>query len=79
MTAKLKFQYFRKFWITDFGWPDISFGIHFCFDGRIDIHILQWMISVGKVPIYQNKDKLIAVSNSFHNKTSTNIRERSLP
>lgn len=28
-----------KIWWTSFGTPDISLGIHICWDGRIDFHI----------------------------------------
>lgn len=63
---KFEFLYFRKIWITDFSWPDISFGVHWCWYGRLDIHFLKWMISFGKIPIYQNTDgNRIAVSNSY--------------
>ena len=62
----MKFQKTAKFWITDFGYPDISFGIHICMDKRIDIHFWTWMISIGNVPIYETNKGLIAVSNSYH-------------
>jgi hypothetical protein len=57
----------RWFWTPDFGTNDISFGIHICWKGRIDIHIWTGMLSIGNVPVYTNRDgTLIAVSNSFH-------------
>lgn len=54
------------FWITKFGMVDVSFGIHICWRGRVDFHILTWMISIGNVPIYEFRGKQIAVSNSYH-------------
>lgn len=62
----MKYIKTAKFWITDFGYPDMSFGIHICMKGRLDIHFLKWMISIGNVPIYQMGGKNIAVSNSYH-------------
>lgn len=55
-------------WTKDFGTNDISFGIHICWKGRIDIHVLFGMLSIGRVPMYRNlKTGLVfAVSNSFH-------------
>ena len=54
-------------WWTDFGTKDISFGIHICWKGRLDIHILHGMLSLGNVPIYMDREgKEFAVSNSFH-------------
>lgn len=70
----MKFHSIKRFWITDFGYPDISFGIHFCTDKRIDIHFLKYMISFGRVPIYEENGKLIAVGNSYHNGRSKRIR-----
>lgn len=70
----MKFDKIRYIWITDFGGPDFSFGIHVCMDFRIDIHILKWMISIGRVPIYKEGDTLFAVSNSFHNRKSKRVR-----
>jgi hypothetical protein len=70
----MKFHQTKRFWITDFGYPDISFGIHICMEGRIDIHFLKWMISIGNVPIYSHKDKLFAVSNSYHKDKSKPLR-----
>ncbi len=63
----MKYSRMVWFWVTDFGWPDVSFGIHICLHGRVDIHFLKWMFSFGEVPIY--KDSLgveIAVANSYH-------------
>lgn len=63
----MKYLYQRFFWITFFGIPDVSFGIHICMDFRVDFHLLFWMLSIGNVPIYQLKDgSRIAVSNSYH-------------
>jgi hypothetical protein len=71
----MKFIKISKFWITDFSWPDISFGIHICMDGRIDIHFLKWMISIGNVPIYEDKKGcLFAVANSYHSGKSKRMR-----
>ena len=71
----MKFSRITWFWVTDFGWPDLSFGIHFCMAGRIDIHILKWMISIGVVPLYINRrEKEYAVSNSFHETKAGNPR-----
>lgn len=71
----MKFHHIARFWITDFRWPDVSFGIHLCLDGRIDFHFLKWMVSIGRIPVYSNpKGDLYAVSNSFHNKTSKSVR-----
>lgn len=71
----MKFLYFRKFWVTDLGWPDISFGIHICMKGRVDLHLLKWMFSFGKVPIYRNKiGRTFAASNSFHENQASELR-----
>jgi len=74
-----KFIKIAHIWVTHFGYPDISLGLHLCFRGRIDIHFLFWMISIGVVPIYEVNGKIIAVSNSFHSNKSKLIRERSMP
>jgi hypothetical protein len=65
-----------KFWITNFGYPDVSFGVHICMDKRIDIHFWIWMISIGNVPVYEtNKPgELIAVSNSYHKTNKLPLR-----
>lgn len=78
---KMKFIGFRPFWVTFFASPDVSFGLHFCLAGRIDIHILWWMISIGRVPIYEwgRDGARIAVGNSFHANHSKPLRERALP
>lgn len=63
----MKFVRTTFIWLTSFGWPDVSFGLHWCWKGRLDIHFLIWMLSIGNVPLYRNQDnKLFAVSNSFH-------------
>lgn len=70
-------QYERTtwFWITDFKGADLSLGIHLCWKGRIDFHILRWMISIGRVPLYRqfrwkdgiwNRGEVFACSNSYH-------------
>lgn len=56
-----------NFWWTHFGTKDVSFGIHICWQGRVDIHILWGMLSIGNVPIYTDKQgRQFAVSNSYH-------------
>ena len=79
----MKLYGMRAFWVTDFGWPDVSFGIHVCRAGRVDFHFLKWMVSVGRVPLYLNhKGEKLAVCNSFHDKQvvlGSQIRARSLP
>ena len=71
----MKFIKIKHFWVTDFGGGDISFGVHICWDWRIDIHILRWMFSVGKVPIYEDRKGVkFAASNSYHNGVSKRIR-----
>jgi len=71
----MKFLRFQFFWITNLGWPDISFGIHICMKGRVDIHFLKWMLSFGNVPIYQNRiGRKFAASNSFHEYQSKEFR-----
>lgn len=71
----MRFLHLRKFWIDDLGWPDISFGVHVCLDGRLDVHALKWVISFGKIPIYQTREgNMIAVSNSFHSRGKLPIR-----
>lgn len=62
----MKFIEYRKFWVDDLGWPDVSLGLHLCMKGRVDIHIFKWIISIGIVPIYKdNRGRLFAASNSF--------------
>lgn len=71
----MKFSRITWLWLTDFQWPDISFGIHICMAGRIDIHFLKWMISIGVVPLYTDRrEKEFAVSNSFHKTKTGNLR-----
>ncbi len=60
-------------WWTDFGTKDISLGIHICWKGRVDFHILTGMLSLGRIPLYDNNGKEFALSNSFHE--STNKRD----
>ncbi len=63
------------FHLTDFGVPDISLGVHLCMKGRIDFHVFTFMLSIGKVPIYEDKNgKKIAVSNSWHTDKSKPVR-----
>jgi hypothetical protein len=43
--------------------------------GRVDIHFLCGMLSLGRVPIYKiHTGKLIAVSNSYHRDKKKSIR-----
>jgi hypothetical protein len=49
------FSHIARFWITNFAtedMKDVSLGVHVCWDGRVDIHIGTYMLSLGKVPIY---------------------------
>lgn len=63
----MKYLYTAPIYLTRFPGGDISLGLHLCWKGRIDLHIGVWMLSIGNVPIYQDRDhKSIAVSNSFH-------------
>ena len=60
---------------TNFGTKDISFGIHVCWKGRIDIHIWTGMMSVGNIPLYKTREgRIIAVSNSYHEDRNKPIR-----
>jgi hypothetical protein len=61
-------------WTPHFGTNDISFGIHICWKGRVDIHFLWGMLSVGIVPIYKNHNGLFAASNSYHCDKTKRIR-----
>jgi hypothetical protein len=71
----MKYLYTRFFWITSFGIPDVSLGLHLSMKGRIDIHFIFWMFSIGNVPIYQIKNgSKIAVANSYHSKKFGPIR-----
>lgn len=70
----MKFEHISHFWYTDFRTKDISFGVHICWKGRIDIHFLFGMLSIGIVPIYSQQGKRIAVSNSFHQDKKLPIR-----
>ena len=71
----MNFHSMECFWVTNFGLPDISLGIHVCMAGRIDLHIGWYMISIGKVPIYKDRNgKLIAVANSYHKTKRMPIR-----
>lgn len=62
------------FWVDDLGWPDVSLGVHICWKGRIDFHFLKWIISIGKVPIYNVGKKRCACSNSFHEHYMKKVR-----
>lgn len=65
----------RWYWTPSFGTNDISFGIHICWKGRLDFHIWKGMLSIGNIPLYQNKDGYVyAVSNSFHEKNNFPVR-----
>ena len=70
------FNHIARIWWTDFGTKDISFGIHICWDGRIDLHIWTGMLSLGVVPIYRclRTSKLIAVLNSFYQGNTKRLR-----
>lgn len=48
----------------------VSFGLHWDWRRfRVDLHIANVIISIGKVPIYRtNESKLIAVSGSYHDR-----------
>ena len=63
------------FHITDFtGW-DVSIGIHLCWAGRLDIHFLRWMISIGNIPLYKDRSgHIFAASNSYHTRQSKMFR-----
>ena len=80
----MKFIGYKWLWLTkDFGTKDISFGIHICWKGRIDIHFWTSMLSIGRVPIYMYADrcgewKTIAVGNSYH-KDKLNYRRNCRP
>lgn len=70
-----KFLYFRRFWITDMGWPDVSFGLHICMSGRVDVHFLKWIFSFGNIPIYQTRNgRRFAASNSYYESRSKEFR-----
>lgn len=74
---KTCFSHWAKIWWTpDFGTNDISFGLHICWDGRIDIHFWKGMLSLGRVPIYSlaPDGRLVAVANSYHKDRRKNIR-----
>jgi hypothetical protein len=63
----MKFIKNTIFWITVFPGADISLGIHLCWHGLIDLHLLNFMVSVGRIPIYKDKNgRCFAVANSFH-------------
>lgn len=71
----MKFHKIVYFWWTNFETKDVSFGIHICWKGRVDIHFLSGMLSIGNVPLYKTKEgKIIAVSNSFHSDKKKPIR-----
>ena len=64
-------------WTDSFGTKDVSLGIHICWKGRIDIHFLFGMLSIGRVPIYKDrKGILFAASNSWHSDQSGKFRIR---
>lgn len=70
----MKFQTISPCWVTTFPTNDISFGLHICWKGRIDVHFLIFMISIGNVPIYKRNGKFIAVSNSYHTDKTKPVR-----
>lgn len=72
MTNKAEFKRIDFLHLTKFKWPDISFGIHISMDGRVDVHFLIWVVSIGNVPVYEYNGKEFAASNSYHkDKTKT--------
>ncbi len=70
-----KFSHIAPIWYTHFGW-DVSLGIHICWKGRIDIHFLFGMLSLGYVPIYERARKKFAASNSFHEAVQRRFMEK---
>lgn len=63
----MKFHSIKPFWFTHFGTSDVSLGVHVCWGGRVDLHILTFMLSFGRVPIYEDrKGRKFAASNSYH-------------
>jgi hypothetical protein len=75
MQQNMTFTRRANIWWTNFQTKDISFGIHICWQGRVDIHFLCGMLSMGNVPIYTDKQgRQFAVSNSFHTNKAKPIR-----
>lgn len=78
----MKFVGFKWLWLTrSFGTKDVSFGIHICWKGRIDIHFWTGMLSIGRVPIYMyvnhsNEWVSVAVGNSYHEDRLNGSRNR---
>jgi hypothetical protein len=75
----MTFVRYAKIWIDDLGRPDISFGFHICWKGRIDLHFMWWIISFGKVPIYEHNKKHFAASNSFDEKYRKRTVDKQAP
>ena len=66
---------YRRFYYENMGWRwGLSLGIHW-YRWRLDLHLLCWIISIGRVPLYQYGGcRPFASSDSFHFTTQNNIR-----
>ena len=62
------FERYNFFWVDYLPVKHgISFGVHLDWlGGRLDFHLGPWIVSAGRIPIYQFKEKKIAVSASYH-------------
>jgi len=70
-----RFVGFRWLWTTKYDGWDLSFGVHLCWKGRIDIHLGVWMYSFGRVPIFETKTgRRFAASNSFYEDQKSELR-----
>ncbi len=81
-----QFHGIRPIWVDVMPGKDISFGIHMCWEGRVDLHLFNIIIAIGLVPVYSTlykgannyteTGKKFASSNSFHKSYKA---RRSLP
>jgi hypothetical protein len=62
------FEHYSLFWVDYLSIRHgISLGIHLDWlGGRLDFHLGPWIVSVGRIPIYEFRGKRIAVSASYH-------------
>jgi hypothetical protein len=68
-----KFAGYRWFWIEALPWKwGVSFGVHWAWPWRLDLHFLHWIVCIGRVPVYRfwskqhPEGRLCSVSDSYH-------------
>lgn len=73
---RLRFEGYRFWFVDRIAWLNgVSLGIHLDLNrGRVDLHLANLIISIGRVPIYKTEWGVMAVSGSFHDQFSQQPR-----